>query len=62
MNRDPTVPRLAEGSSNGPTYQRLIEAGKPKKVALVACMHTLLLILNALVRDADRATIAGTAA
>jgi hypothetical protein len=25
-------------------------------------MHTLLLILNALVRDADRAIIAGTAA
>ena len=43
-------------------YQRLIQAGKPKKVALVACMHTLLLILNALVRDADRAIIAGTAA
>jgi transposase len=43
-------------------YQRLLQAGKPKKVALVACMHTLLLILIALVRDADRATIAGTAA
>ena len=43
-------------------YQRLLQAGKPKKVALVACMHSLLLILNALVRDADRAIIAGTAA
>ena len=32
-------------------YQRLIAAGKPKKVALVACMRKLLIILNAIVRD-----------
>jgi transposase len=32
-------------------YQRLCEAGKSKKVALVACMHKLLLILNAMVRN-----------
>lgn len=32
-------------------YERLIEAGKPKKVALVACMRKLLSILNALMRD-----------
>jgi transposase len=31
-------------------YQRLLEAGKPKKAALVACMHKLLTILNAMVR------------
>lgn len=31
-------------------YQRLCAAGKPKKLALVACMHKLLLILNAVVR------------
>lgn len=31
-------------------YQRLCAAGKPKKLALVACMHKLLLILNAIVR------------
>jgi transposase len=31
-------------------YQRLLAAGKPKMVALTACMHKLLLILNALVR------------
>jgi transposase len=43
-------------------YQRLIQAGKPKKVALVACRHTPLLILNALVRDAGGATIAGAVA
>jgi transposase len=32
-------------------YQRLCAAGKPKKVALTACMHKLLTILNALVRQ-----------
>lgn len=32
-------------------YQRLLAAGKPKKVALVACMRKLLVILNAMVRD-----------
>lgn len=31
-------------------YQRLLEAGKAKKVALTACMHKLLTILNAMVR------------
>jgi transposase len=31
-------------------YQRLLAAGKAKKVALVACMHKLLLILNAMVK------------
>ncbi len=31
-------------------YQRLIAAGKPKKVALVACMRKLITILNAMVR------------
>jgi transposase len=32
-------------------YRRLLAAGKPKKVALVACMHKLLRILNALLRS-----------
>lgn len=31
-------------------YERLTQAGKPKKVALVACMRKLLTILNAMVR------------
>jgi len=31
-------------------YQRLLAAGKPKKVALVACMSKLLTILNAIVK------------
>lgn len=31
-------------------YHRLVAAGKPKKVALVACMRKLLIMLNAMVR------------
>jgi transposase len=32
-------------------YQRLLAAGKPKKVALTACMHKLLVIINAVVKS-----------
>lgn len=32
-------------------YSRLVAAGKPKKVAIVACMRKLLTILNAMLRD-----------
>ena len=32
-------------------YQRLIAAGKPKKLALTACMRKLLTILNAMMRS-----------
>jgi transposase len=32
-------------------YERLLAAGKPKKVAIVACMRKLLTILNAMVRS-----------
>lgn len=35
-------------------YQRLREAGKPAKVALVACMRKILTILNAMVRSQTR--------
>jgi transposase len=31
-------------------YQRLLTAGKQKKVAIVACMRKLLTILNAIIR------------
>lgn len=34
-------------------YERLVAAGKPKKVAIVACMRKLLTILNAMLRDAS---------
>jgi transposase len=33
------------------TYQRLVAAGKPKKVAMVACMRKLLIVVNAMLRD-----------
>jgi len=33
-----------------PFYERLVAAGKARKVALVACMHKLLTILNAMVK------------
>jgi transposase len=32
-------------------YERLLERGKPTKVALVACMHKVLTILNAMVKN-----------
>ena len=32
-------------------YQRLLRAGKPKQLALVACMRKLLTLLNAMARD-----------
>jgi transposase len=32
-------------------YGRLLDAGKPKKLALIACMRKLLTILNAMLRD-----------
>ena len=32
-------------------YDRLLGQGKAKKVALIACMHKLLRILNAIIRD-----------
>lgn len=35
-------------------YDRLVAAGKPKKVALIACARKLLTILNAMVRDNKR--------
>lgn len=34
-----------------PMYERLVAAGKPKKVALVACMRKQLTILNAMVKN-----------
>lgn len=41
-------------------YLRLLAAGKPKKLALVACMRKLLTILNVMVRSAQRWTIVAT--
>ncbi|HAS6364237.1 TPA: IS110 family transposase [Vibrio vulnificus] len=33
------------------TYQRLLAAGKPKKVALIACIRKMVVILNSMLRD-----------
>jgi transposase len=38
------------GSNPGPAYERLLGAGKPRNVALVACMRKLLIILNAMLK------------
>lgn len=35
-------------------YERLLNKGKPKKVAIVACMHKLLRILNAMARTGEK--------
>jgi len=34
-----------------PMYQRLVATGKPKKVAIVACMRKQLVILNTMVKN-----------
>lgn len=36
------------------TYQRLLAAGKHKKVALTACMRKMIIILNAMLRDGSK--------
>lgn len=33
------------------TYQRLVAAGKPKKVAIIACIRKMIVILNSMVRE-----------
>lgn len=33
------------------TYQRLVAAGKPKKVAIIACVRKMIVILNSMLRD-----------
>jgi transposase len=33
------------------TYQRLVKAGKPKKVAIIACVRKMVVILNSMLRD-----------
>ncbi len=33
------------------TYQRLVTLGKPKKIAIIACIRKMIVILNSMVRD-----------
>jgi transposase len=42
-------------------YRRLVDAGKPNKVALTACMRKLLTILNAMARTGERWNVEKTA-
>jgi len=46
-----TVASIKWNSLIRPFYQRLKAAGKPSKVALVACMRKLLVVLNTLLRE-----------
>lgn len=32
-------------------YERLINSGKPFRVAIVACMHKLLIIINSMIKN-----------
>ncbi|EFJ9066839.1 IS110 family transposase, partial [Escherichia coli] len=41
-------------------FARLVSAGKPKKVALVACMRRMVCILNAMLRDGSRFEVSHT--
>jgi len=33
------------------TYQHLLAAGKPKKVAIIACIRKMIVILNSMLKD-----------
>lgn len=50
----PTLVAIRHNPTLHALYQRLVAAGKPKKVALVACLHKLLTVLNALLRHQTR--------
>jgi transposase len=47
----PTLVATKHNSRIRPFYERLRAAGKPHKVAMIACMHKLLAIANAVLRD-----------
>jgi transposase len=49
-----TLSAIQHNPAIAPTYQRLVAAGKPNKVAMVACMRKLLIILNAMLRDGTK--------
>ena len=49
-----TLSAIKKGKPLHGFFVRLVAAGKKKKVALVACMHKLLTLLNALVRKGEK--------
>ncbi len=46
-----TIAAIRANPTIANTYRRLIENGKPPKLAITACMRKLLVILNAIMRD-----------
>lgn len=57
-----TLSAMQYNPAIAPLYRRLVAAGKPKKVAMVACMRKLLTILNAMLRDNAAWNVAKAAA
>ena len=47
----PTIVAVRHNPELKSFYDRLLDAGKPKKLALTACMRKLLTILNAMVKQ-----------
>lgn len=47
----PTLAAIRSNPDIRAFYQRLVGAGRPRKLAVIACLHKLLTILNALVRQ-----------
>lgn len=50
----PTVAAIVHNPAIRAFYQRLLAAGKPAKVAIIAAMHKLLTIVNAMVKSGTR--------
>ena len=50
----PTLSAIRNNSVIKAFYDKLIKAGKPPKVAITACMHKLLIILNAMVKKSTK--------
>ena len=50
----PTLSAIKHNAVIKKFYERLISAGKPPKVAITACMHKLLIILNAMIKNSTK--------
>ena len=47
----PELGYLTNKQASALVYERLVAAGKPKKVAIIACVRKMVVILNSMVRD-----------
>jgi transposase len=54
----PTLTAIRFNAQIKTFYERLCHAGKPKKVAITACMHKLLIIMNAMIKHNETWRIA----